>query len=111
MDGNQAMSSKASSVINRCMFRQIEDLLYEHPAVDEVAVLNILDQEGQEFLAAFIVPRTEQLTEAEILAFISQNNQLENTPLLRAVKLVARIPKTPSGKVLRNQLLEQMANA
>ncbi|TYO97980.1 AMP-binding enzyme [Desulfallas thermosapovorans] len=106
MECNQT-TGDVSPVINRFMFRQVENLLYEHPAVDEVAVIYAPGQDGKECLVAFIVPRADNVTETEILAFMQQSNQLAAENLPRLVKFIPRIPKSPSGKVLKMKLLEE----
>lgn len=106
MECNQT-TGDVSPVINRFMFRQVENLLYEHSAVDEVAVINAPGQDGKECLVAFIVPRVEGVTETEIITFMQQSNQLAVENLPRLIKFVPRIPKSPSGKVLKMKLLEE----
>lgn len=92
MEYNQTMGGEASPVFNRLMFRQVENVLYEHSAVDEVAVINAPGQDGEECLVAFIVPRVEDITEAELFAFMKQSNQLQANNLPRIIKFVPRIP-------------------
>lgn len=91
---------------HRFTMRQVENVLYEHPGVDEVAVFFVTCDNGEEELVAFVVPRTPELTETEIMDFLMQSGQLGTESMPRAVKLVPRIPKSPSGKVLKLRLLE-----
>lgn len=111
MEYNQTTGGEVSPVINRFLFRQVENLLYEHSAVDEVAVINVPGQDGKECLVAFIVPRAHDVTETEILTFMQQSNQLAAENLPRLIKFVPRIPKSPSGKVLKMKLLEEVTIA
>ncbi|WP_347488001.1 class I adenylate-forming enzyme family protein [Desulfoscipio sp. XC116] len=107
MECNQTVGSEASPVINRFMFRQVENVLYEHSAVDEVAVINAPGKDGGECLVAYIVLRVDGITEADIFTFMKQSNQLTDDNLPQVIKFVPRIPKSPSGKVLKMKLLEQ----
>jgi len=102
------VAGETPPVVSRFLLRQIENILYEHSGVDEVAVICTAREEGPDKLMAFIVPRNPGLTEAEILDFLKQNAELDPANLPRAVKFVARIPRSPSGKVLKLRLLEEV---
>jgi len=102
------VGSETPPVVSRFLLRQIENILYEHSGVDEVAVICTAREEGPDKLMAFIVPRHPGLTEAEILDFLKQSAELDPANLPRAVKFVPRIPKSPSGKVLKLRLLEEV---
>ncbi|MBF7082238.1 acyl--CoA ligase [Desulfallas sp. Bu1-1] len=103
---NPAEGGTSPIVSHRFTMRQVENALYEHSGVDEVAVFFVTGDDGVEKLVAFVVPRAPGLTEAEIMDFLAQSGQLGTESLPHAVKLVPRIPKSPSGKVLKLRLLE-----
>lgn len=92
---------------SRFDLRQVENVLYEHRGIEEVAVLCISDDEThKKSIVAFIVPREPGLTEEGIYNFLVQSGNLTPDQLPGEVKFVPRIPKSPSGKVLKMKLLE-----
>ncbi|HBX23845.1 MAG TPA: hypothetical protein DEF34_09490 [Desulfotomaculum sp.] len=92
---------------SRFNLRQVENILYEHTGVDEVAVLCIADDESEnKNIVAFIVPREPGMTEEAIFKYLEQSGLLQTEQLPGEVKFVSRIPKSPSGKVLKMKLLE-----
>jgi long-chain acyl-CoA synthetase len=83
--------------------REVEDALYEHPAVREVAVVGVPDEYRGETVKAFVSlkPGAEAAPE-EIIAFAKERMAAYKYP--RQVEILAEIPKTVSGKVLRREL-------
>jgi len=88
------------------LLRQVENILYEHPGVEEVAVLYTMDRDEQEILTAFVVTRDSSLTEKDIYKFLQESGRLKPEELPGRYKLVPEIPKTPSGKVLKLKLVK-----
>lgn len=91
---------------HRFSTRVVENVLYEHEGLDEVAVFYVTDNDGVDKLVAFIVLRNPELTETEIMDFLVQSGQLDSKSLPQIIKIVPKIPKSPSGKVLRLRLLD-----
>jgi long-chain acyl-CoA synthetase len=87
--------------------REVEEVLYEHPAVRECAVVGIpISVEKGERVKAFVVPKEgAEVTEEEILAFCRENLAPYKVP--RFVEFREELPKTMVGKILRRVLLEQ----
>jgi fatty-acyl-CoA synthase len=89
--------------------REIEELLFTHPAVAEVAVLGIPDERWGEELAA-VVRRSPgaEVTEQELRTFVRERLAPQKAPKVWA--FVDELPLTPSGKiqkfVLRDRLVE-----
>jgi acyl-CoA synthetase (AMP-forming)/AMP-acid ligase II len=83
--------------------REIEELLEEHPAVAEAAVIGIADElRGQE-IAAFVVPRPgTALTESELFGFCQE--QLASFKVPRYIESRTELPHTPTFKVQRSAL-------
>jgi len=78
--------------------REIEDLLFSHPAIAEVAVVGVPDHKYGEVLAAFIRPAAGQApTEEELFTFCRQHLAPFKTP--RYWIFVDALPLTPSGKI------------
>ncbi|MFL6468302.1 MAG: class I adenylate-forming enzyme family protein [Pyrinomonadaceae bacterium] len=83
--------------------REIDDLLYTHPAVAAAAVIGIPDTLYGEEVAAFIVlKRDASATEQEIVNFCRQ--QLADYKCPKTVHFVDDIPKGPTGKLLKREL-------
>lgn len=82
---------------------EIERVLYEHPDVLEAAVVGHPDERWGEVPHAFVVLRPDAtVTEEELRAFCQRRLAKFKTP--RYVTGVARLPRTPSGKVLKRDL-------
>jgi long-chain acyl-CoA synthetase len=86
--------------------REVEEVLYEHPKVLEVAVAGVPDAYRGEVVKAFVVLRQgEQATGDEIREFAKARLAAYKVP--RAVEFRDDLPKTLIGKVLRRALVEQ----
>jgi len=85
---------------------EIEALLFEHPAVADVAVVPKPDDEAGELPKAYVVKKADAIvTEAEILAFA--NGKLAGYKKVHEVEFIDAIPKNASGKLLRRVLKER----
>lgn len=78
--------------------REVEDVLYQHPAVREAAVVGVPDEYRGETVKAIIATRA-QVTAEEIILFCRERLAAYKYP--RLVEFVEEIPKTASGKFLR----------
>lgn len=86
--------------------RDIEDVLYEHPAVLEAAVAGISDPYRGETVKAFVVLRPgASATEDEIIAFARQHLAPFKVP--RLVEFRQSLPKSLVGKILRRELVAE----
>lgn len=95
------------SAASRFDLRQVENILYEHSGVDEVTVLCITgDDSVNTNIVAFIVPREPGMTEEGIFSYLKQSGLLQSDQMPGEIRFVPRIPKSPSGKVLKMKLLE-----
>jgi long-chain acyl-CoA synthetase len=83
--------------------REVEDVLYGHPAVREAAVVGVPDEYRGETVKAFVSLRPGERVEAdELIAFCRERMAAYKYP--RHVEFVDELPKTASGKVLRRVL-------
>jgi long-chain acyl-CoA synthetase len=92
--------------------REVEEVLFEHPAVKEAAVIGIPDPYMGETVKAFIVlkdPSTRDTAEAGILEYC--RSKLAKYKVPRYVEFVPDLPKTLVGKVLRRKLRESSATS
>ncbi|MBW3640042.1 MAG: long-chain fatty acid--CoA ligase [Actinobacteria bacterium] len=87
--------------------REVEDVLLRHPAVGQVAVIGLPDdQYGEEVCAVVILdPAGGELTEADLSAWAKEKLAAYKYP--RRVMFTDAFPLGPSGKVLKRELVEQ----
>ena len=86
--------------------REIEDVLYEHPAVMEAAATGVLEEGKGERVKVFIVLKEGQTATAEeIIAFCKANLAPYKVP--KYVVFRDRLPKTIVGKILRRELAKE----
>jgi fatty-acyl-CoA synthase len=87
---------------------EVEELLRQHPAVADVAVVGVSDDEFGQALAAFVVLHVEAtLTPNDVRAHVRGHLARHKVP--RQVVFVAELPRTSTGKVLRVALAESGA--
>jgi acyl-CoA synthetase (AMP-forming)/AMP-acid ligase II len=84
---------------------ELESVLMEHPGVRDAAVIPKADVEAGEIPKAFVVPRDPSLDLTAVLAFVAE--KVAPYKKIRDIEIVESIPKNPSGKILRRQLIEQ----
>ena len=83
--------------------REIDDLLYTHPAVAHAAVIGVPDELYGEEVAAFVVAKDGlKITEEELIDFCKAH--LADYKCPKTVRFVADIPKGPTGKLLKREL-------
>ncbi|MBC7302154.1 MAG: long-chain fatty acid--CoA ligase [Nocardia sp.] len=83
--------------------REVEEVLYEHPAVAEAAVVGIADAYlGEEIGAAVALKRGAHADPAEIIDFVRQ--RLADYKYPRRIWFVPSLPKGPTGKILRRSV-------
>ena len=85
--------------------REVEDVLYEHPAVKVAAVVGIPDEESGEIPKAFIVLKDgAETTEEKLIEFVRK--RIASFKRIRAVEFRDELPMTLVGKVLKKDLRE-----
>jgi fatty-acyl-CoA synthase len=83
--------------------REVEEVLYRHPGVEEVAVIGLPDPKWIEIVAAVVVPRKRaSITEAELVSYCRQHLAVFKCP--KKVVILEKLPKNPSGKILKREL-------
>jgi long-chain acyl-CoA synthetase len=83
--------------------REIEEVLHEHPAVAEVAVIGIPHAElGEEVAAAVALKPGASATPEELRSFVRDKVAAYKYP--RQIWLVESLPKGPTGKILRREV-------
>jgi long-chain acyl-CoA synthetase len=88
--------------------REIEEVLYEHPAVREAAVIGIPHPDlGEEVGAAVSLKPGAQATESEIRDFVKSNVAAYKYP--RQLWILDELPKGPTGKILKREIKPPVA--
>jgi long-chain acyl-CoA synthetase len=83
--------------------REIEEILYAHPAVAEAAVFGVPDAAlGEEIRAAVSLKPGQSATEQELIDYCKERMAAYKYP--RTLEIMAALPKTATGKLLKREL-------
>jgi fatty-acyl-CoA synthase len=83
--------------------REVEEMLYQHPKVSEVAVIGVPHPYWIEAVAAVVVPKAgEDVTAEELLDFCKERLSAFKAP--KFVVIAENLPRNPSGKILKREL-------
>jgi long-chain acyl-CoA synthetase len=85
--------------------REVEDVLYEHPAVREAAVIGVPDEYRGETVWGYVSLQPDAIVaEQELIAHCRERLAAYKYP--RVVHVLDELPKTTSGKIVRRELRE-----
>ncbi len=119
-NGNFWFSGRQDDIIESGGFRigpgEVEDCLMKHPAVALVGVIGVSDPVRGEIVKAFILPQAGVTPDSALEQSIKEHvkKRLEAHAYPREVAFLKEMPRTKTGKILRNELRrihEQEANA
>lgn len=84
---------------------ELEALLLAHPAISDAAVIPFPDKEAGQYPMAYVVRKSgSHVSEKEIMDFVAA--QVAPYKRIRKVAFISSIPKNPSGKILRKDLIK-----
>jgi long-chain acyl-CoA synthetase len=84
--------------------REVEEVLYEHPAVREAAVIAVPDEEwGEEVGAAVVLKDGEHVDADTLRAYVKE--QVASYKYPRRLWFVEELPKGPTGKLLKREIV------
>ncbi|WP_093316173.1 AMP-binding protein [Sphingomonas jatrophae] len=111
-DGTLCITGRKKDLIIRggenISAKEIEDVLHRHPAVADIAVVAMPHPRLGEGVCAFVVPRGEAPTFAEVAAFVAQSG-LAPQKRPERIEIVDDLPRTASGKVRKDVLRRTIA--
>ena len=88
--------------------KEVEDVINSHPAVLESAVIGVKDDKwGESVKAIVVLLPNQELGEDELIEFCKKNLASYKKP--KFIEFVKRLPRNPSGKVLKSDLRKQFA--
>ena len=89
--------------------REIEELLAQHPKIQEAAVVGVPDKRLGEMACAYVVLRTgETMILEDIVSFLKGKIQPHKIP--ERLEIAEEFPRTDAGKVLKDKLREDVCN-
>jgi cyclohexanecarboxylate-CoA ligase len=111
-DGYVTITGRLKDIIIRkgenISAKEIEDVLYTHPKVGDVAVIGLPDAKQGERACAVIAPKdpADPLTFQEMSTFLrDQGLMVQKVP--EQLEIVESVPRNPSGKILKHKLREK----
>jgi acyl-CoA synthetase (AMP-forming)/AMP-acid ligase II len=86
--------------------REIEETLYRHPTVADVAVVGVPDEKWGEKVVAVVVARGERPSEAELTDHC--RTSLAGFKIPKEVHFVESLPRSAAGKILTREIRSQL---
>jgi long-chain acyl-CoA synthetase len=88
--------------------REVEEVLYNHSEVVEVAVIGVPDENLGESVKAYVVSKNPSLTEEELIEYCKIHLAKYKVPA--SIEFIEELPKNSTGKILRRALKETITN-
>ena len=112
-DGYYFLAGRSSDMIIRAgeniSPEELENVIREHPGVEDVAVIGVPDETWGEEPRAVVIPKKgAQVTEEDIMEYARKNLASFKRP--RTVVFVDDLPRNPMGKLVKKQIREMYGN-
>ncbi|MBI2136648.1 acyl--CoA ligase [Candidatus Woesearchaeota archaeon] len=115
-DGNFYINGRIKEIIikggEKISPKAVDDVFYKYPAVIDAATIGIPDKIYGEEIKTYIVRKNDadsaKVTEAELIAYAQKFFSEFRSP--KYIEFIDEIPKGPSGKLLRRELLQMHLN-
>ncbi|TFB22070.1 fatty acid--CoA ligase family protein [Filobacillus milosensis] len=88
--------------------REVEEVLYSHNSISEVAVIGVPDPNLGEVVIAFVVATDDSVTEEELMKL--SKDKLAKYKVPKEIRFLDELPKNTTGKILRRSLKDQLAS-
>jgi long-chain acyl-CoA synthetase len=106
-DGYFFIVDRLKDMINVAGFkvfpREVEEVLFRHPAVKEAAVIGVADPVRGEAVKAFVVLKDGAAVTAEALQALCRS-AIASVKVPERIEFIAALPKNPTGKILKKEL-------
>ncbi|MFJ7728054.1 fatty acid--CoA ligase family protein [Neobacillus sp. NPDC097160] len=89
--------------------REVEEVIYNHPDVVEVAVLGVPDLDQGEAVNAYVVSKNPDLTKEQVREYCKEHLAKYKVP--STIEFLKELPKNTTGKILRRALKTQITQA
>ncbi|MCL6573308.1 MAG: fatty acid--CoA ligase family protein [Bacillus sp. (in: Bacteria)] len=89
--------------------REVEEVIYSHTDVIEVAVLGVPDLNQGEAVKAYVVSKNPELSAEQLLTFCKEH--LAKYKIPSSIEFIEELPKNTTGKILRRALRSQVIQA
>ena len=114
-DGYLHVAGRLKDVINRkgenISAKEIEDELYHHPDIGEVAVIGLPDAASGERCCAVVVPATaDRVVDIGEIRWFLDDRGLMRQKWPEQLEIVSELPRAPAGKVLKQELQRRFAS-
>jgi long-chain acyl-CoA synthetase len=87
--------------------REVEEVLYAHPAVQEAAIIGVPDERmGEEVAGVVALKAGQSVSEEELIAYTKERIAAYKYP--RTIRFLETLPKGPTGKILKKELKQQI---
>ena len=112
-DGYVTITGRLKDVIIRhgenISAKEVEDLLYAHPSVADVAVIGLPDPKTGERACAVVAVNQGQHFEFDDMVHYLKEKELRTQSIPEQLELVETVPRNPAGKILKHTLRETYA--
>lgn len=88
---------------------QVEEILNQHPKVEEAAVVGVRDQIREQAVTAYIIPSDDSLTASELGNYCLEHSMLSAYKAPRFYRFVEQLPHTATGKLMHYKIAEMAA--